>query len=979
MLDEELGGGSDPRLQADLDLLVGGLRSVIRSQGGVALEALLEQLLHDCRLRRSTLSPELEARILSTLDGLELDRLRLVVHALHLQLQLDNLAEEHARIRWVRGRSEENRPGSIHEAIRSRLAAGETSTSILQHVRALDVMPVLTAHPTESKRRSVLARIDALGDVLDRRERSVLTPTELAELGVEVHRLITVLWQTEAIRAARPTVLEEVHNSLYYFDHCLLQVQPTILHDLSRCLVAMGITKDPIMTGLEFGTWTGGDRDGNPSVSLTVTAQALRLHSHVIIDHYLSEVRSLFGELSLADPATGVEHRLGTSLSQDLQRFPTLAPLVAEANRNESLRQKLLLMAMRLEPMRERLAPATVGGGLGMARDGGGAPSLAALVRAPASSPSEGGCPAAAGSERHAPLEYPAGEHFMVDLDLLDEVLRQRRCDIIADGRLLRLRRKVACFGFHLAGLDIRQASTMHERDVGELLRAAGVTSSYSSLAEGDRANLLWSCIDDPQSLLGWLGSVLPAEEDPDLLAAALDAQDEEPGAVPPIPKSLALCLVVARLRQRYGLPAIRSYVVSMTSSVSDVLEVLLLLRLAGSTDLPVVPLFETIEDLQHASTIMERLWGDERYRRIANQAQVGGNGAHQEIMIGYSDSNKDGGYLTSRWELHQVQSSLVQTGKRHGVEVSFFHGRGGTLGRGGGDVRGSIAALPLDSVRGKMRVTEQGEVVAFNYRAPVIARRHLELLLGSVLLHGIGSQHPPSPQWIALMDDLSRSAAGAYRHLLRDPARFMGYFESVTPVEEFSALNLGSRPARRDATASLQSLRAIPWVFSWTQNRAMVPGWFGLGTALAEVGSRGASTIAVLERMYEQWPFFRTLLDNAQLGLAKADLDIARLYGRLATDSALAQEVFAALFAEYELTVYWVLRLTQQQVLLELQPWLRQSIDRRNPIVDPLNFIQIILLGRVRAERDESRRHSLMRALLETFNGVAAGMRNTG
>ena len=862
-------------------------------------------------------------RLLALVDGLPIDQARPVVKAFATYFQLVNLAEEEDRVRVLRERARhadaqgEPMDESIAAAVRRLRDEGLTTGDVQALLSNLFIMPVFTAHPTEAKRRTVLTKLTRIRNVLHEMDFHTPVPSEVMALRALLREEILSLWQTDDTRWRQPTVLDEVRNGLYYFDNTLFDLAPQLYDELQDALAQFyPETQFQIPTFLRFGSWIGGDRDGNPFVTMAVTEQTLREQKARVLRLYQRSIDRMHGHLSMSG-RYGISDELAASLETDKQLFLEDAARVAERYPMQPYRQKMACVYRKLE--------ATI--------EGNERPWRA----------------------EHLPLPhtYERAEDFIADLRLIQDSLRSHRAARLADGRLGSLVRQAEIFGFHLATLDIRQHAGRHTSALAEVFARYGLAAGYASLPEADKVTLL----------TGELASARP------FAPARLDFSDETN-------ETLAIFRMIRRAHERVGRRAIESYVISMTTRASDVLGVLLMAKDAGVADaLDVVPLFETIPDLQAAPTIMEQLFTNPAYA-----AHLERRGKGQQAMIGYSDSNKDGGYLTSNWELHLAQRALPAVCDRYGIRLTLFHGRGGTIGRGGGPTNRAILAQPPESVRGRIKLTEQGEIVTNRYGFSDIAHRHLEQVVHAVLLtSGKRPWHAQARggEWQQALDVLSRSAEQAYRAFVHDSPAMMDYFNAATPINDISRLNIGSRPARRQATNNIDDLRAIPWVFAWTQCRAELPGWYAVGTALAAWAGEDEARWALLQTMYEEWPFFRNMIDNTQESMKKADMPIASVYGSLA-DCETCSKVFPLLEHEFDRTEAAILRLTGQCALLDQSPEMQRTIRLRNPYIDPMNFIQVALLRRLRAASDDEV-EAMHDVVMLSVNGIAAGLRSTG
>jgi phosphoenolpyruvate carboxylase len=900
-------------LHDDIDLLGGLLRDVIQAQEPMEAFALEERAR---ALGKALRSGEEAAReqLTALVAGLSIDEATVLVRAFTSYFRLVNLAEDNERVRRVRAREEERRPaprrGSLREAMGIIAARDASPENVRELLAQADVRLVLTAHPTEARRRTTvakLARIFAAIRELDEREHDV---DERARTRAQLAGTIQELWSSDEIRALSPTPLDEVRAGLVYFDPTLFEVVPRLYRELEDAVESAypgaGIVVPPL---LSFGSWIGGDRDGNPNVTAAVTLQTLGLMRRLALGFLERRVTRLAERVSVSSLVTGRASLLDPSLQANAERFPQLADELALRNPEEPYRRFFALV-------RERL-------------------------RATARTEREG---------------YPDAAALLADLRLAERALRAQRADWIAAGDLHDVIREAEVFGFHLARLDIREHADRHGQAVGELLARRGYEPDYERLGEAARQSLLARALAEP-------GSVLPAD----------------PGALSPAATEVANTFTMLADAPSHGYrDALGSYVISGAAAPSDVLEVLLLMKEAGlaatgggQAVLPIAPLFEFGESLRDAPATMATLLEQPAYR-----AALSSWGDRQEVMIGYSDSNKDIGYLASTWGVRRAQTALAELLRAHGVRFTFFHGRGGALGRGGGPTNVAILSQPPGTVEGRIKLTEQGEVIAAKYSTPEIAHRELELVTGAALVSRL--LPPPSPERLRVFEELLERMASRSREVYRDLVYrhpgFENFFEQATPIEEIARLRLGSRPTRRGRSKRIEELRAIPWVFSWTQTRIILPGWYGLGSALAQ--AREEAGLPVLQEMDTDWPFFAALLSNAEMALAKTDLTIGERYVGLVEDETLGEAIWTLIRAEYERTRELVLAITGQARLLDRTPVLQRSIERRNPYVDPLSFLQVELLRRLRRNGGSE---ELARVMLLTINGIAGGLRNTG
>jgi phosphoenolpyruvate carboxylase len=776
-------------------------------------------------------------------------------------------------------------------------------------------VPVLTAHPTEVQRKSVRDLETDVEQLLRARDCARLTPAELAENDESVRRAILALWQTRMLRLEKLGVLDEVANGLSFFEQTFLPELPRLYGAMEDELARRG-TAGParLPSFLRIGSWIGGDRDGNPFVTADVLRQAMRMQATRLVDHYLEQLHALGADLSLTT--------LVTRVSEPLTELAARSPDDSPHRRDEPYRRALTGVYARV---------AATARALGLHE-----PLRHAVGAAP---------------------PYGTAAELGRDLDTIRDSLESNGAALLARGRLRNLRRAVDVFGFHLAAIDLRQNSEVHERVVDELFAATRPEIRYRSLDEAGRVRVL-------------------AEE----LASARLLRSPYFEYSAETAGELQILQAAAELHLRHGPDCLPNYVISKTDAPSDVLEVLLLLKEAGlfrAADghlaMNVVPLFETIADLRGAPDAMERLLSVPVYSRA-----LAARGGTQEVMLGYSDSNKDGGYLTSRWELFKAQVALLETCRRHGARLRLFHGRGGSVGRGGGPSYEAIVAQPSGTVQGQLRITEQGEVIGTKYSNPEVGRRNLEILAAATLEATLlgGARPAPRPEYVAALEELSALAFAAYRQLVYETPGFEEFFWESTVITEIAELNIGSRPASRNKSRSIETLRAIPWVFSWAQCRLMLPGWYGFGSAVAEWQAGRDDRLALLREMNREWPFFASVLSNMEMVLAKADLAVASRYAGLVADASLREPIFQRIRKEHEDTISALLGILGTGELLAGNPQLARSIRYRFPYLDPLNHIQVELLRRYRSGRrdDDSRR-----GIHLTINGIAAGLRNSG
>ena len=905
-------------LREDIRLLGRILGDTLREQEGAATFDLIERIRQNAIRFRRDRAPDAKQELDATLNELDPVRTIAVVRAFSYFSQLANIAEDQhhnrrRRAHLIAGSSPQE--GSIALALSRARAEKITAAQVSKFFSEALIAPVLTAHPTEVQRKSILDCQLEIARLLTERDRIHLTPDELVQNEEAIRRAVLTLWQTRILRELRLTVNDEIENGLAYYRYTFLRQLPRLYAEIEDLLAEHGFAQTGTANYLKLGSWIGGDRDGNHYVTDQVMRHALIRHAATAFDFYFGELHQLGGELSQSVRIV--------ETSPALDELARKSPDVSEHRRDEPYRRALTGIYARLSATALKLGHRI------------------------------SGRPAVADAQ-----PYADQEEFSNDLAILADSLTANGSERIARGRLRTLVRAADIFGFHLAPLDMRQHSGVHEQVIGELFALGAHKDRYAELDEHERRR--------------WLLQELAV---PRLLRSPYLRYSEE------VSKELAILDTAAGLHREFGATSLPNYIISKADSVSDMLEVALLLKEAGllhpgqrpRLELNIIPLFETIEDLQKCGAVMEQLFCEPYYREL-----LASRGGTQEIMLGYSDSNKDGGFLTANWELYKAEVELVKVFARHGVKLRLFHGRGGSVGRGGGPSYQAILAQPPGSVAAQIRITEQGEVIASKYSDPDIGRRNLETLVAATFEASVlRPESAEEPAFIEVMDEMSKSAFVAYRKLVYETPGFLQFFRSATPITEIADLNVGSRPASRKKTDRIEDLRAIPWVFSWSLSRIMLPGWYGFGTAVEELLSRrGAEGIAVLRRMYREWPFFRTLLSNMDMLLAKSDISIASRYAELVSDLPIRESIFGKIQREWHQTVRHLLAITGQNELLEGNPALSRSLRNRSPYIDPLNHLQVELLRRYRAgEVDERNR----RAILLTLNGIAAGLRNSG
>ena len=921
-------------LVEDIRLLGRLLGDVIREQEGLEIYELIENIRKLSVSFRIDANNEADKQLKKLLKALSGDHAVSVIRGFTFFSHLANLAEDrhHIRRRSIHERAGDAQEGSIDVALQRMRAAGITNTVISETLARSFVSPVLTAHPTEVQRQSILSAERSLAQLLNQRDEikarcsnlaatvDALMPRELAVNEEQMRARVTQLWQTRLLRLSKLTVSDEIENALSYYDSTFLPEIPKIYASLEESLGAQ-----PVASFLRMGQWIGGDRDGNPNVNAQTLNEALKRQAEMALRYYLTEVHYLGGELSL---------------SAMLVDFPPAMKALAESSPDTNIHRVD-------EPYRRALA--------------GMYARLAATLKL-----LTGGDAARHAVEPQNP--YPDAQTFLNDLKVIQASLHGQRAQALSAQRLHPLIRAVEVFGFHLASVDLRQSSDQHEKVVAELLDHARLENSYSSLDEVSKRAVLLKVLHDPRPLRihGFTYS---------------DHTNSE----------LAIFEEAFKSRATYGVEAIRHYIISHTEDVSDLLEVLVLQKEVGLlrqtldeqavVDLITVPLFETIADLRNSAGIMR-----EFYTLPGIAAMVQRSGAEQDIMLGYSDSNKDGGIFTSNWELYQAEVALVEDFDRlahsHNIKLRMFHGRGGTVGRGGGPSYQAILAQPPGTVRGQIRLTEQGEVIGSKYANPEIGRRNLETLVAATLEATLLQPTKSAPQnFLETAAHLSQASMDAYRRLVYETPGFEEFFFSATPIREIAELNIGSRPASRKATQKIEDLRAIPWGFSWGQCRLTLPGWFGFGSAVQEFLNRSTAkeskaAVALLQKMVKQWPFFKTLLSNIDMVLAKSDLALASRYSELVLDTKLRKKIFSSLESEWFKTAEMISLITGEKHRLANNPALARSIRHRFPYIDPLHHLQVELIRRYREGKSDER---VRLGIHLSINGISAGLRNTG
>ena len=989
MAEQENRAEKDAPLRRDIRMLGDALGRAIQQHEGSIVFATVEQLRRNCKRLREcaeTLghisgTPEedpavvqnlrdeisaLDREITQIVDECDLDTAIDVIRAFTVYFHFVNTAEQYHRIRRrfvyeANGKSSTQR-GSLAALVASFQRNSLDASTIQQLLNQLAIELVFTAHPTEATRRSLITKSRRVAELLEIYDhKAQMTPSQYATWLRELETTVALLWRTDAVRNVRLQPLDEIKMGVYYLDEILYNAIPELYAELERLLNA-GYPHDQLVVPafLRIGSWIGGDQDGNPKVGPEMLLEALRLQRVHILEHYCSSVESLAQEYTQSLKYCSITMALQNSLERDAACMPEFDHELGPQTAQEPYRRKLSFIWKRLGAM---LSPAWEAHGseaVSSKGKGGGVDVEWALA-------------VALGLHN---ITYKSAEDLLTDLELVRESLLADGERDAAQGRLATLIRQVQVFGFHFAALDVRQHSEHHAAALAELLLATGLRQDdYTALDEEERIRVLEGLLCDPHNL------PIHSVKLSDSAAHVLGTFE-----------------AIRQAREEFGSSAVTCYVVSMTRKLSDLLEVQFFCKQVGIMKLPIVPLFETIEDLRCCANVMESAFAHPVYRALVEMCDN-----QQQVMLGYSDSSKDGGILTSSWELYQAQCRLAALGSSYHIGITIFHGRGGTIGRGGGPIYEAILGQPPGTINGRIRITEQGEMLSFKYGLQAIALRNLELVVAGVVESmaqarvSRGASLPPP--WLETMDRLAASAYTRYRRFIYDDRAFLRYFEQATPILELDWLNIGSRPARRTTGFSIEELRAIPWVFAWMQSRYVLPSWYGVGGALEEYIVEAPEHLAELQEMYQTWPFMRAFLDNLQMTLSKADMHIARHYSSLVEDeqvdlSNLRQRFSDEIEREYERTRRIVLMIVQRTALLDNSPVLQRSIRLRNPYVDPLSYFQVVLLRRLRSlggplvldegeqqtASDQGReRARITYAVLLTINGIAAGLRNTG
>lgn len=907
-------------LRRDVKMLGEMLGEILVYHGGTELLDKVEKIRIMCKDLRSEYKTEVYEKLKQEIASLDGPLRKHVIRAFAVYFHLINIAEQNHRIRRRREyqlqADTSAQPGSIELAVQS-LKDNQISSDHIQNVlNKISLELVITAHPTEATKRSILELQKRIADILKTLDNPLLSKKERKKLKESLFNEMMALWQTDEIRHRKPTVIDEVRNGLYYFDQTLFDVLPEIHQEVEESLEEHFPDQEwKVPNFLRFGSWIGGDRDGNPHVTPDVTWETLNKQKRLVLKKYKNVLVELMKRFSHSTARVQVSTELLESLPADEAAYlneDKRWPIV-----NEVYRRKFAVIIQRLKEVGE------------------------------------------------SEVGYQSSEELLNDLRMIKRSVYQHHPANHELKMLQKLIRQVQLFGFHLATLDIRNHSGEHEAAITEILRKARVADNYQTLSEEEKVKVLQSILEDPRSLL--------------LLHEDYSKETQQ---------MLDVFSLIKKAHKEFGKRSISVYLISMTQSPSDILEVLVLAKEAGiyrlhadgsvESDLNVAPLLETIDDLTAGRNIMETLFKMPLYREhlraLNNQ---------QEIMLGYSDGSKDGGTLTANWKLYKAQVEIHEMAKNYQIGLKFFHGRGGSLGRGGGPLHRSLLSQPLETLGEGIKITEQGEVLSSRYLIEDIAYRSLEQATSTLLraaahvLNESEQAHHRDARWVDAIEKMTEVSLRKYQDLVFVDPDFITYFNEATPLQEIGELNIGSRPMSRKNSAQFENLRAIPWVFAWTQSRQLLPGWYAAGSGLESFAGQSEENLKLLQDMYQEWPFFRSTVDNLQMALMKADLTTAKEYSELVTDKNVADRIFSNIVEEYNRTKEVLLKIVEDKELLDHTPNIKESVHRRNPYVDPLNFIQVELIKEIRNAQEPD--EELVTQVLLTISGVAAGLRNTG
>jgi len=919
---------SNNLLRRDVRFLGNILGEVLVHQGGNELLDIVEKIRETSKSLRSVFLPELYEDFKQIIQTLEPDIRHQVIRAFAIYFQLVNIAEQNHRIRrkrdYERSAGETVQPGSIESAVQDLKDRQFTYEEVQEIIESLSLELVMTAHPTEAMRRAILDIHKRISEDVMLLDNPTLTFREREQLREKLLNEVITLWQTDELRAGKPTVLDEVRNGMYYFHETLFHVLPEVYQELERCLNKYYPGHNwHVPTYLRFGSWIGGDRDGNPSVTAEITWETLRLQRKLAIREYQRILSEYMQYLSFSTSIVDVSGELLKSIADDREQVEITRRTVWH-NEKEPYRIKLVYMMEKISNVLDD-------------------------------------------SKKGTPEAYGTPLDFIEDLEIIDRSLRFHYADYVADTYIQKLIRQVELFGFHTAALDIRQHSQEHENAMKEILAQIHIAPDYSKLSEEEKISLLAQLLSEPRPITSNYHQYSASTKE-----------------------CLDVFRTVYKAQQEYGNQCITSYLISMAEGASDIMEVMVFAKEVGlfrqnadgtvHCTLQAVPLFETIEDLHAAPEIMKRLFNLPIYRE-----SIKARNDLQEIMLGYSDSNKDGGAVTANYELRVALKELTAVANEAGIKLKFFHGRGGALGRGGMPLNRSILAQPASTIGGGIKITEQGEVISSRYSLKGIAYRSLEQATSALITAAINKRTPQEDDereayWDNIVREMSEVSRNKYQDLIfRDPD-FLSFFKESTPLPEVGELNIGSRPSKRKNSDRFEDLRAIPWVFSWTQSRFLLPAWYAAGTGLQSFYQNKEENLKIMQEMYEKFSFFTSLIDSLQMAIAKADMVIAHEYANMSKNDEARQRIFTLIEEEFKLTSDLILKITGQKEILDNVPVIQESIRLRNPYVDPLSYLQVQLLSELRGLREKDEDDAeLLREVLLTINGIAAGLRNTG
>jgi phosphoenolpyruvate carboxylase len=907
-------------LRRDVKLLGQILGEILVNHGGTELLEKVEKIRMMCKTLRIHFDQDIYSELKHEISNLSSPMRKQVIRAFSMYFHLINVAEQNHRIRRKRQYHLEDdtivQPDSIESAVLSLKENNINEHMIQEVLNKLSLELVITAHPTEAAKRSILEIQQRIAVILKKLDHPLLTSRERRKLEESLFNEVTILWQTDELRHNKPTVLDEVRNGLYYFDQTLFEVLPEIHREVEDCLDKNYSTKKwDVPNFLRFGSWIGGDRDGNPNVTPEVTWETLQRQRKLVLKKYKNVLVDLMKRYSHSTTRVEVSSEFIQTLEEEENKY--LTDDKKWPVKSEVYRRKFAIIIERLKQVGK------------------------------------------------SDLGYVSAEELLEDLFLVKSSLKKHHPAAHELKTIQKLIRQVQLFGFHLATLDIRNHSGEHEAAMTEILRKVRISDNYAQLSEDEKIRLLESILKDPRPLL-------------------LLNEDYTPETQ----KMIQVFQMIRNAHKEFGTRSISVYLVSMTKSPSDLLEVLVMAKEAGiyrlhadgsvESQLNVAPLLETIDDLTAGPIIMETLFKMPVYR---NHLKVMNN--QQEVMLGYSDGSKDGGTLTANWKLYKAQLEIHEMASKYQIGLKFFHGRGGSLGRGGGPLNKSLLSQPAETIGDGVKITEQGEVLSSRYLLEDIAYRSLEQATSTLMLATAhvskeaerGNMRDGS--WEAAIEEISSVALKKYQSLVFEDSDFLTYFNEATPLRELGDLNIGSRPMSRKNRGRFEDLRAIPWVFAWTQSRQLLPAWYAAGTGLESFASQNDQNLQQLKLMYEKWPFFRSTIDNLQMALMKADITTAKEYLSLVEDQQIAERIFSNILEEYDKTKEVLLKITGDKELLDHTPNIKDSVYRRNPYVDPLNFLQVELIKQLRQQDEPT--EELMTEVLLTISGISAGLRNTG